>query len=150
MQETNHSYLLLIPEFHFWPAEVQIQTIKYMTNHKQPASAIFAIPQFWGIFLWPSHVYALQQFFHWNPSFFLDLVFFLLLPSDWFKSRQCSMKKAVIPVVLFWTTFFLWSMNEVELKSQVLFTLYTIFRAFSIDVFVCISLVRCMYSPATL
>ena len=70
MQETNHSYLLLIPEFHFWPAEVQIQTIKYMTNHKQPASAIFAIPQFWGIFLWAGHVYAPQQFFHWNPSFF--------------------------------------------------------------------------------
>ena len=70
MQETNHSYLLLIPEFHFWPAEVQIQTIKYMTNHKQPASAIFAIPQFWGIFIWPSHDYALQQIFRWNPSFF--------------------------------------------------------------------------------
>ena len=132
MQETNHSYLLLIPEFHFWPAEVQIQTIKYMTNHKQPASAIFAIPQFWGIFLWPSHVFALQQFFHWNPSFFLDLVFFLLLPSDWFKSRQCSMKKAVIPVVLFWTTFFFmkyeWSRIK---KSSPLYIIYNIQSLFN-------------------
>ena len=148
MQETNHSYLLPIPEFHFWPAEVQIQTIKYMTNHKQPASAIFAIPQFWGIFLWPSHVYALQQFFYWNPSFFWT----------WYFSCS-SLQIDLSPDSALWKRLsylwscseqlFLWSMNEVELKSQVLFTLYTIFRAFSIDVFVCISLVRCMYSPAT-